>query len=311
MRIACLGECMIELSGSPLERRFGGDTLNTALYLARLLSSEPEPVAYISALGDDPLSRDMLARWREEGLDTERVAVRPGELPGLYLVELDPDGERRFFYWRDNSAARRHFATVEDFTPWLDRRRTDALYLSGISLALFPGQRREAFLDALEGFRAEGGQLWYDNNFRPALWHAAEARAAQERMLAMTDIALLTLDDECQLHGPRDAASIARDALSRGCGEVVVKRGAEPCLLAGPDHWFEVPAQSVPRVVDTCAAGDAFAAAYLASRIQGLDERQAAENGHRLAATVIGHFGAIIPRGSMPGIDPGDPAPVR
>lgn len=37
IRVACLGECMIELrerSDDLLSRRFGGDTLNTAVYLA-------------------------------------------------------------------------------------------------------------------------------------------------------------------------------------------------------------------------------------------------------------------------------------
>ena len=41
MRIACLGECMVELAATPLRRGFGGDTLNTALYLARLRRERP------------------------------------------------------------------------------------------------------------------------------------------------------------------------------------------------------------------------------------------------------------------------------
>src|SRR6516225_12432149 len=38
-RVACIGECMIELreqADGRLTRGFGGDTLNTAIYLARL-----------------------------------------------------------------------------------------------------------------------------------------------------------------------------------------------------------------------------------------------------------------------------------
>ena len=37
--VACIGECMIELRELPdgsLRRSWGGDTLNTAVYLARL-----------------------------------------------------------------------------------------------------------------------------------------------------------------------------------------------------------------------------------------------------------------------------------
>ncbi|WP_271411913.1 sugar kinase [Pseudomonas sp. Q1-7] len=303
MHIACLGEAMVELSGQPLCRRFGGDTLNTALYMARLLAGRDDRVHYLSALGDDRLSDELLHHWRDEGLETGRIARLPGRQPGLYLVEVDARGERSFLYWRDTSAARQHFAGDIDWERWLDRTHTDALYLSGISLALFPAPRREALLRALSGFTASGGRLWFDNNFRPALWSAHEARRVHERVLALADIALLTLDDQCQLYDDEQAAEEAAAlGLALGCGEVVVKCGAQPCLIANARQWLEVPAQPVAQVVDSCAAGDAFAAAYLASRSRGLAVQTAAEHGHRLAAAVIGHPGAIMPRHAMPDI---------
>src|SRR6201986_2370172 len=103
-RVACIGECMIELKqagGGLYSRGFGGDTLNTAVYLARLGIS----VDYITALGDDPLSDEMIAGWSAEGVGTSRVARLPGKLPGLYLISTDARGERRFFHWRDRGAA--------------------------------------------------------------------------------------------------------------------------------------------------------------------------------------------------------------
>jgi 2-dehydro-3-deoxygluconokinase len=54
------------------------------------------------------------------------------------------------------------------------------------------------------------------------------------------------------------------------------------------------------KVVDTTAAGDSFAAAYLATRLSGADPAIAAAAGHRLAGTVVGYPGAIIPREGMP-----------
>ena len=82
-------------------RGYGGDTLNTAVYLARL----GVEVDYITALGDDPFSDEMMAGWAAEGVGSGRVSRVKGKLPGIY----DPDqrgGERRFYYWRENSAAR-------------------------------------------------------------------------------------------------------------------------------------------------------------------------------------------------------------
>src|SRR5664280_2355040 len=104
-KVACIGECMIELKqaqGDLYSRGFGGDTLNTAVYLARLGAE----VDYLTALGDDPISDEMLAGWAAEGVGTQRVARLPGKLPGLYMIQTDDRGERRFFHWRENSAAR-------------------------------------------------------------------------------------------------------------------------------------------------------------------------------------------------------------
>src|ERR1700755_2563384 len=103
--VACIGESMIELrptTGVELSRGYGGDTLNTAVYLARLGVT----VDYITALGDDPLSDEMVAGWAAEGVGTSRVARLTGKLPGIYLISTDDKGERRFFHWRDSAAAR-------------------------------------------------------------------------------------------------------------------------------------------------------------------------------------------------------------
>ena len=103
-RVASIGECMVELrelTHGQLSRGFGGDTLNTAVYLARLGIA----VDYVTALGDDAWSDEMLAAWQAEGIGTGRVQILPGLLPGIYVIQTDAKGERRFLYWRDNSAA--------------------------------------------------------------------------------------------------------------------------------------------------------------------------------------------------------------
>ena len=83
--IASVGECMIELSqgaDNNLTRSYGGDTLNTAVYLARLGVS----VDYVTALGDDPFSDEMLQGWIGEGVGIGQVMRVPGKLPGLYAI---------------------------------------------------------------------------------------------------------------------------------------------------------------------------------------------------------------------------------
>jgi 2-dehydro-3-deoxygluconokinase len=82
---------------------------------------------------------------------------------------------------------------------------------------------------------------------------------------------------------------------------VVVKRGAQDTLvrLAGRPV-LAVAAERVAKVVDTTAAGDSFAGAYLAARLGGADAALAAVTGNRLAARVVQHRGTVIPIEDMP-----------
>ena len=51
-KIAVIGECMIELSqkGADVQRGFGGDTLNTSVYIARQVDATALSVHYVTAL---------------------------------------------------------------------------------------------------------------------------------------------------------------------------------------------------------------------------------------------------------------------
>src|SRR5258705_13626935 len=93
-KVACIGECMIELKqaeGGLFSRGYGGDTLNTAVYLARLGVGAD----YITALGADTLSAEMFARWAGEGIGTRRELRRPGKRPGLSMIQSGDRGTPR------------------------------------------------------------------------------------------------------------------------------------------------------------------------------------------------------------------------
>jgi 2-dehydro-3-deoxygluconokinase len=296
-RIALIGECMIELqhrADGSLHQSFGGDTLNAAVYLRRELG-DIGTVDYVTALGDDSFSDAMCAHWAEEGLGLERVQRLPGRLPGLYCIQTDANGERKFLYWRNEAAVRDCFTTPAAEPILAALPDYNVVYFSGITLAVLGEVGRQRLLEVLSETRRRGGAVVFDNNYRPRLWATVDvAREAYRSVLAEVDIALLTEDDERALFGYADSEQVF--AAYPAIAEVVLKRGADACLIRCDGERLAVPALKVEKVVDTTAAGDSFSAAYLASRLKGGSPQEAALAGHRLASRVIQVPGALIPR---------------
>ena len=303
IRVASIGECMIELrhrSAAVLDLAYGGDTLNTAVYLARLTRDRDVRVDYVTALGDDAYSDGMLAMWQAEGVATDLVARLPGRLPGLYTIRTDARGERSFTYWRSASAARDMLrgARAEQVAGAL--AGYDLLYLSGITLSILDPEQRAALATIADRVREHGGRVAFDGNYRPVGWpDAAAARAAFDQMLRRVDIALPTLDDEQALFGVQSAPEAADRLHQRGVAAVAIKLGRAGCSLSSAEFRGVLATEPIEVVVDSTAAGDSFNAGYLAARLFGADPRSAARLGNRLAARVIAHPGAIIPAAAM------------
>ncbi len=297
-RVACIGECMIELRPAPgglYSRGFGGDTLNTAVYLARL-GVETD---YITALGDDTLSDEMIAGWKAEGIGTSRVAQLKGKLPGIYLIETDAKGERKFFHWRESAAARRLMDLAETADMLASLTSYDVIYLSAITLSILDEIGRTRLIAALRQARANGARVAFDTNFRARGWPDLDvARKVFREAFESADIVLASTEDLLPLYpGEKDDSLMARIPGQ----EVVMKLGEPASIVRFEGGSQPVKADAVTKpVVDTTAAGDSFAAAYIAARLGGADPVQAARAGHRLAGVVVCYAGAIIPRSAMP-----------
>jgi 2-dehydro-3-deoxygluconokinase len=307
--VACIGECMIELKHAEqglYSRGYGGDTLNTAVYLARLGVA----VDYITALGDDPLSDEMIAGWAAEGIGTKQVARLPGRLPGIYLIQTDDKGERRFFHWRESSAARSLLDLPEADGILRSLEGYDVIYLSAITLSIYTANGRERLMAALRRAREGGVRVVFDTNFRARLWPDLEvARRVYREAFDVADIVLASTEDLLPLYTDQTNESmIARIASP----EIVLKLSEPESMLRFAGVMQHVKAEPVTKpVIDTTAAGDSFAAAYIAARLAGAEPFEAARAGHRLAGIVVCHPGAIIPRSAMPARSDAGPTSSR
>lgn len=294
--VVCLGEAMVELSltanaGANARVGFAGDTLNTAIYLKRLLPDAR--VAYATKVGQDSFSARMTEMMESEGLDTSLVLQSTEKTCGLYAISTDAAGERSFDYWRSASAARDLLAQ-----PALSLKHlldADMVYLSAISLAILPAEHRLQLLGWLSEYRSAGGRVAFDSNYRPALWE--NQNVAQDIIAAawqITDVGMPSIDDEMAVFGDTSESDLLARFAGYGVKNGALKRGSE-----GPRDLNGAPAATyppVPKVVDSTAAGDSFNAAYLASHLTDQPQADCLQAGHALASQVIGTRGAILPR---------------
>ena len=298
-RVVAVGEAIIGLSrhDGRLAVDCGGDTFNTAVYLARAGLD----VAFATALGDDSYSDAIVALATAESINCDLIRRLPGRLPGLVMVEADAEGRRKIHQWRGEAPARDLF----DLPDWglVGEALTKAklVYFTGITLSLYSNNAIGRFLAVIEVARQQGVKIAFDGNFRPRDWKGDMGRTRTVFMEALkrVDIALPTYDDEAVLWGdPSPEATVERHQ-AFGIGEIVVKNGPNSALVAvgGTMEFVPVPEIVVP--VDATAAGDSFNAGYLATRLAGETPVAAARVGHRLASRVIRHRGSILPRAEL------------
>ena len=297
------GECMVEhrANGSLF---FGGDTFNTAWYLRQLIGNQSASnlaIYYATGLGPDGHSDTFRALMQSLDISDDYCVTDEVKELGQYWVETNDKGERSFRFDRENSAARNYFELPQRLTDALINRDFDAIYLSGISLAILAQHERAFLVECLRSFKEKGGVIIFDNNYRPVLWGNSKPITDYFNLMSLADIAFLTDEDEYAVYGTRSVADIV-DLHFKGTTEkqlLVIRQGANPCVVKPADNekllYVSATAVDAKRVVDTCAAGDSFAAGYLAKWLRNENAQCAASFGHKVAATVIQHHGALIP----------------
>ncbi|MBS9721409.1 sugar kinase [Tianweitania sp. BSSL-BM11] len=298
-----IGEAMVELSSAPdagediWRLGFAGDTLNTAWY-ARACLPDDWDVQYMTRLGQDPFSPRLLDFLATNSIGHRFITTEASRSVGLYAIQLE-NGERSFAYWRGQSAAR---LLAED-PALLDEAfaASNAIYLSGITLAILPEKGRDALISRLSAARTAGKTTIFDPNLRPKLWESADSmRDWLTRAAAGAALVLPSFDDEAEWFGDTSPEACARRWQQAGAAEVVVKNGGGSMVILQDDRLDTRHAEKVSPV-DSTGAGDSFNGGYLAARLTGSTPLEAAEAGHAIALKVIGHRGALIAMSDLKG----------
>lgn len=298
-KIVALGEVVSDIyRGEPLSdvelgfvARPGGAPANVAVAASRLGSG----AAFVGSVGRDLFGDFILRALESEGVETGGVSRQePPTRTSLAFVEIAPDGDRAFTFYRSSPAAD-ELLSAEDVTEDLV---AGASFVNFGSIPLIREPSRSATHRIAELARENGVPVAFDVNFREHLWEGRQdAREAVDPLLDLSTIVKLGDDELEPLLGTGDIARATGMLLDRGVQLVLVSKGPEGAFYATRDFRGEVPAFDVAEVVDATGAGDAFLAASL---VHLSDEpfteervREAALRGCAAGALACTDFGAM------------------
>ena len=250
----------------------GGKGANQAVAAARLGAE----VCFIGRVGDDDLGRARLEQLAAEGIDIRCVAVDREAASGVALIFVAPDGENAIAVAPGANAR----VTPDQIDAAAAEIRAADLLLTQLEVPL------PAVTRAIEIARAAG---------KPIVLDPAPAQPLPDSLLAQVDY--LTPNEteaEALLGGGAEGlggvAVTAARLRERGARVVIITLGREGALVTTADRQFHLPGRHV-EVVDTTAAGDAFAAALAVAVAEGqaLDAAlRFAIAASALAVTVLG-----------------------
>lgn len=280
MRTLCVGEILWDIIGNtPF---LGGAPLNAAAHLAKFGAES----YLLSAVGNDELGQNALARLQEAGVKPDYIAVLENATTGTALVFPEKEGSDRFLL--PENVAYDQTALPTNSLPAFD----------GIvfgSLASFRSESVKNAVSALAKANPKAEKL-FDVNLRLLFFD----KPLLEELLGLCTICKVN-DEEASKVGSilfgkeMEYPEFAERILSTypSCHVVLVTKGSNGAAAYVRDKGaYIVPGEKIT-VCDTVGAGDAFAAAFLALWLATSDAEKALKAGNAAGAHTASKPGAF------------------
>ena len=291
MRICSIGECMIEIShhtNNTYNFSFAGDTANTAIYLSRLGAQS----AYITSVGNDKLSKKMISFLDKENIFTDNIHINKNSSLGLYLINNEKNGEKNFFYWRENSAAKTYFENINLKLLLKKLSNYDAVYFTGITLSIYNQTNINLFYKFLSSLKKSGITIYFDFNVRLKNWQNKKIALKQIiRFLKISNISLLTEEDLDNLGIKNYKKFILDNCKSK---LIIFRSGNGNISVYDQRNISNFNFVFKKTVKDTTGCGDAFNACFLFYYFNNFKIKDCLQIAHKLGKDVANVKGAII-----------------
>ena len=290
--IAVIGECLIELSTngsladtSTLNKYFGGDTITTAVAVARLGGK----VSYLTKVGNDGFSEFILSSLKKENIDTSLIKTND-EQNGMYIVSHTLDKKEVLYYKRKTAATK---LSVEDID--LETlKKLKLVYSTGVVQSLSASSRelvKETFRLAKENDVITA----YDPNYTSCFMNSADTKEYFEEIIDLTDIVFLSLkNDAVRLYEMDSIDKTMNYFWDRGVKVVVIKSHIDNGYYTGYNGEISFTEfYNTQKAIDTTASGDVFNGGFLYAITNGYTPNDATKFASVVSGLQTQNYGAI------------------
>ena len=293
INVCSIGEAMIEISNiknSFYNQSFAGDTLNFCNYLDKKKLN----AFFLSAIGKSEINQSLLDFVKSKKISTKYIKKINQFEVGLYLIKNKDNGEKQFFYWRDESAAKQYFNNIDFLNLYKELKNFDYIYFSGITLSIIHISKLNNFIKLLKLFKSKKIKIVFDFNIRPSRWNKKNLNIFLDSVLKFVDICFLSGEDMNYWKNKNDIKSYEQIVRKYKLKHSIFRKNAKFTYVFLNKTRYVFKNKLLKRVVDTSGAGDGFNAAYLSNFIVNNDPLLALKAGSSLGSKIVMKKGAIV-----------------
>ena len=290
--IAIIGECLIELSSngtladtSTLNKYFGGDTVTTAVAIARLGGK----VTYVTKIGNDGFSEFILSSLNKENIDTSLITSNE-EQNGMYIVSRTPEKKELLYYKRKTAATK---LSIDDLNEDCIKK-LKLVYSTGVVQSL-SASSRELGHNTFKLAKENDVMTAYDPNYTSCFMNSTDTKEYFEEIVDYTDIIFLSLKNDAErLYDVESIDKVMNYFWDKGVKIVVVKSHIDNGYYTGykGDISF-TEFYNTSKAIDTTASGDVFNGGFLYAITNGYAPAEATKFASVVSGLQTQNFGAI------------------
>ena len=293
INVCSIGEAMIEISNvknNLYNQSFAGDTLNFCNYLDKKKIN----AFFLSAIGKSEINQPLLDFVRSKNISTKYIKQINQFEVGLYLIKNKDNGEKQFFYWRDESAAKQYFNNIDFLNLYKELKNFDYIYFSGITLSIIHVSKLNNFIKLLKLLKSKKIKIVFDFNIRPSRWNKKNLNIFLDSVLKFVDICFLSGEDMNYWKNKNNIKSYEQIVRKYKLKHSIFRKNAKFTYVFLNKTRYVFKNKLLKRVVDTSGAGDGFNAAYLSNFIVNNDPVLALKAGSSLGSKIVMKKGAIV-----------------